>query len=250
MTAPPKGTPMETRDGHSGTQPDKATRRWFDEFTLELRLRDVPGEAIGDAVAATREFLADSGGTPTEVFGDPRTYAASLDLPRDQTSSSAWAALLVPTCLGLLGFSAVAAAVSSSDASVQVTLSGFLLAMTALAATACSPLLMNFILRRPMWQVVLAGGTYGALQVLLAVLAGGVVLFTLPAVPLALVGGAVLLATTLWGQFRKGVTDDPIVEPMKAAPHTSFGLTLLEVLGNWMLFLAAAALAAWFLLRP
>ena len=83
-----------------------------------------------------------------------------------------------------------------------------------------------------------------------ALLAGGVVLFTLPAVPLALLGGAVLLATSLWGQFRKGVTDQPVVEPLSAPPHPSFGLTLLEVLGNWMLFLAAAALSAWFLLRP
>lgn len=250
MTAPPKGAPMETRDGHDGTKPDKVTRRWFDDFTMELRLRDVPGETIGDAVASAREFLADSGGTPAEVFGDPRAYAENLDLPRNPMSPSAWAALLVPSCLGMLGFFTVAAAVSSSDASVQVTLSGFLLILTGLAGAACAPILMGFIVRRPMWLVVLAGGTFGVLQVLIALLAKDVVLFTLPAVPLALLGGAVLLATSLWGQFRKGVTDDPIVDPMKTAPHSSFGLTLLEVLGNWMLFLAAAALAAWFLLRP
>ncbi|WP_461169420.1 hypothetical protein [Arthrobacter sp. Z1-15] len=241
---------METRDHRNGTPPEKATRRWFDDFTTELRLRDVPGNVIGDAVASAREFLADSGGSPREVFGDPRAYAENLELPRNRMSRSGWAALLVPSCLGLLGFFTVAAAVSSSDASVAVTLSGLLLALTGLAGAACAPLLLGFIVRRPMWLVALAGGAFFSLQVVIAVLASDVVLFTLPAVPLALAGGAVLLATSLWGQFRKGVTDEPVVEPLSAPPHPSFGLTLLEVLGNWMLFLAAAALSAWFLLRP
>ena len=75
-------------------------------------------------------------------------------------------------------------------------------------------------------------------------------LFALPAVPTALLGGALLLSTSLWGQFRKGVTDDPVVEPLSARPRSSFGDTLFAVLGNWMLFLVAAAVAAWFLLRP
>lgn len=250
MTASLKGAALKTRDDRDGATPDKATRRWFDDFTMELRLLDVPGATIGDAVASAREFLADAGGSPHEIFGDPRTYAASLDLPRNRMSRSGWAALLVPSCLGLLAFFTVAAAVSSSDGSVEVTLPGFLLALTGVAGAACAPLLLGFVVRRPMWLVALAGGAFFSLQVALAVLAGNVVLFTLPAVPLALVGGAVLLATSLWGQFRKGVSDEPVVEPLSAPPPPSFGVTLLEVLGNWMLFLAAAALSAWFLLRP
>lgn len=240
---------METRNDRS-PKPDRATRRWFDDFTAELRLLDVPGDAIGDALASAREFLADSGGTPTEVFGDPHEYAQSLDLPRDRISPSAWVALLVPSCLGLLGFFTVTAAVSASDAGVRVTLSGLVLPLTALVGTACAPLLMSFIVRRPMWLVALSGGAFFALQVGLGFLAGGIVLFTLPAVPLALAGGALLLSTSLWGQFRKGVTDDPVVEPLSARPRSTFGGTLFAVLGNWILFLVAAAVAAWFLLRP
>lgn len=240
---------MDTRDGNTAANPDKTTRRWFDDFTVELRMLDVPGDAIGDTVASAREFLADSGETPQDAFGDPRAYAESLELPRSPASPSAMAALLVPTCLGMLGFFAVAAAVSSADASVRVTLPGLLLVLSGMALAACAPLLMGFLVRGPVWRAALAGAAVFVLQLVLAVLARDLVLFTLPAVPTALLGGAVLLATSLWGQFRRGATDDPIREPLSAAPHPSFGMTLLEVCGNWMLFLAAAALAAWFLLR-
>jgi hypothetical protein len=245
----PKGTPMETRDGSAAAKPDKATRRWFDDFTVELRMLDVPGDAIGDAVASAREFLADSGDTPQAAFGNPREYAASLDLPRAPATRSDLAALLVSSCLGLLGFFAVAAAVSSTDARVAVTLPGLLLVLTALALAACAPLLLGFLVRGSAWRAGISGAGVFAAQLALGLLARDVVLFTLPAVPIALIGGAVLLSTSLWGQFRKGAVDDPIPDPLSGPPHRSFGLTLVEVLGNWMLFLGAAAIAAWFLLR-
>ncbi|MDK1359908.1 hypothetical protein QNO00_06460 [Arthrobacter sp. zg-Y1219] len=240
---------MEIRDNRDNTTPEKATRRWFDDFMVELRLLDVPGDAIGDAVASAQEFLTDAGGTPAEVFGDPRSYAESLDLPRRRMSRSAWAALMVPTCLGLLGFFAVAAAVSSAEASVHVTVPGFLIVLTALLLLACAPLYMGFLLRGPLWRAGLAGAAVFGLQVAILLLAGDVVLFVLPAAPTALVGGAVLLATSLWGQFSKQSADDPVVEPVSGRPRSSFGHTLLGVLGNWLLFLNAAAVSAWFLLR-
>ncbi|MCC3268349.1 hypothetical protein MUG94_14615 [Arthrobacter gengyunqii] len=228
---------------------DRATKHWFDDLVVELRLQDVPGDAIGDAVASAREFLADSGGTPIEVFGSARAYAESLDLPRNPASLSGMAALLVPTCLGLLGFFAVAAAVSSTDAAVDVTLPGLLLILTGLALAACAPWLLGFFIRGPVWRPAAGLMVVFTLQVLMAVLAKDTVLFTLPAVPTALIGGLVLLSTSLWGQFRKGAAPDPLVDPMAGPPSSSFGITLLEVLANWMLFLAAAAMAAWFLLR-
>ena len=247
---------METRDSRNAPEPektageDRAAKRWFNDFIMELRLRDVPGDAIGDAVAAAREFLSDSGSTPAEAFGTPRDYAESLDLPQDRISRAGWAKLFVPTLFGLLGFFAVAAAVSSTDASVQVTLPGLLIMLTGLGLAACAPLLLNFMVRLSLWRFVAGFMAVFTLQVLLGVLAKDVVLFTLPAVPTALVGGLVLLSTSLWGQFRKGAADDPVLDPLSGPPPASFGLTVLEVLTNWMLFLAAAALSAWFLLRP
>lgn len=246
---------METRDSRNAPESpraartDKVSKRWFDDFVIELRLLDVPGEAIGDAVASAREFLADTGSTPAEVFGPARAYAESLDLPRNRQPRSAMAALLVPTCLGLLGFFAVAAAVSSTDASVEVTVPGLLLVLTGLGLAASAPLLLGLFVRGPFWRPVVGFMVIFTLQVLLGVLAKDLVVFSLPAMPTALIGGLVLLSTSLWGQFRKGAAPDPILEPLTAPPHRSFGMTVLEVLGNWMLFLGAAATTAWFLLR-
>lgn len=57
-------------------------KRWLDDFTLELRLRDVPGSVIGDALETVEAHLKDSGESAVDVFGDPTTYADSLDLER------------------------------------------------------------------------------------------------------------------------------------------------------------------------
>lgn len=79
---------------------DKA---WIDLFVVELRLRHVPGEAIGDAVASVRELLVDSGQSAEEAFGSPREYAASLDLPVIAPRQHALQVVFLPV-LGLFAF--------------------------------------------------------------------------------------------------------------------------------------------------
>lgn len=56
-----------------------------------------------------------------------------------QQAASA-AVVIVPTLLGMLGFVAVAAAVTSEAATVAVTFPGLLLAFTALVVAGISPL--------------------------------------------------------------------------------------------------------------
>ncbi len=179
---------------------------------------------------------------------DSRT-SESLDPSRSRIPRSAMAALLVPTCLGLLGFFAVAAAVSSTDGSVEVTVPGLLLVLTGLGLAAGAPFLLGLFVRGPFWRPAAGFAVVFTFLVLVGVFAQETVLFSLPAVPTALIGGLVLLSTSLLGQFRKGPAPDPILEPIVVPPHRSFGMTVLEVLANWMLFLGAAATAAWFLLR-
>lgn len=41
--------------------PETQNAAWLDSLAIELRLIDVSGVSIGDAVASAREFLADSG---------------------------------------------------------------------------------------------------------------------------------------------------------------------------------------------
>lgn len=58
---------------------------WMKRFADELRLRHVEQEHIDTALDSIREHLTDSGESLNEAFGDPREYAANLDLPtRDE----------------------------------------------------------------------------------------------------------------------------------------------------------------------
>lgn len=67
--------------------PDPATlaphvdKTWADDFIVRLRLRDVPGDRIGDALAEVDAHCADAGESALDAFGDPTAYADSLDLP-------------------------------------------------------------------------------------------------------------------------------------------------------------------------
>lgn len=56
--------------------PDAGTYR--DDLILALRLRDVPGDRIGEIVAEVESHVADSGEDPREAFGAPEQYAASF----------------------------------------------------------------------------------------------------------------------------------------------------------------------------
>ncbi|MCQ1955427.1 hypothetical protein NNX39_02760 [Arthrobacter sp. zg-Y826] len=165
--------------------------------------------------------------------------------PAERTSA---AVVIVPTLLGLLGFFAVSAAVTADEATVSVTAPGLLLALTAMVVAGVSPLYaVNptwASLRRP--ALMLAACLLA--ETVLLLFAPQVILFSLPALPLALCGGGVLLATSLWGQFRKGPAPEPVLLPRHQAAARSFTSTLLVVVVNWALFLAAGALCAWLLL--
>lgn len=103
----------------NATMTDKT---WIDLFILELRLRRVPGAAIGDAVASVRELLADSGQSAEDAFGPAREYAASLDLPTMNPKQQALKTVLLPV-LGLFAFLVFALASTAWFAGNAVLLS-------------------------------------------------------------------------------------------------------------------------------
>ncbi|MCQ1999608.1 hypothetical protein [Arthrobacter zhaoxinii] len=158
------------------------------------------------------------------------------------------AAVIVPTLLGLLGFVAVAAAVTADAATVSVTVPGLLLALTALVVAGISPLYAGnptwASLRRPVFLLAMCLAAEAALFLF----APRLILFSVPALPLALGGGAVLMSTSLWGQFRRGPVPEPVLLPRRDAAARPFASTLLVVAVNWALFLAAGAFCAWLLL--
>jgi hypothetical protein len=55
---------------------------WRQTLLMELRMRNIPGARIGEIMAEVDSHCADSGEDPRDAFGDPLTYARSLDVPR------------------------------------------------------------------------------------------------------------------------------------------------------------------------
>ncbi|WP_404320614.1 hypothetical protein [Arthrobacter luteolus] len=167
---------------------------------------------------------------------------------RNGSAPALAAHLLVPILLGLLGFCAVAAAVASSGGILGITVSGLAVVLTLLAAAGAAPRYLPAALAgkpgRPL--AVLAGVVLA--HILLYWTAGSTVLLTLPAVPVALAGGGLLLATSLWSQFRRGpATEDPVTVVPSTGPRP-FAHTLILVLANWVFFAAAGMFSAWILL--
>lgn len=81
-------------------RPQHLQDAWRDDFVIALRLRNVSGRQIGDALALVDAHCTDSGEPPEEAFGDPVDYAthvAAQVRPVDLASS------LPPLRAGLLG---------------------------------------------------------------------------------------------------------------------------------------------------
>jgi hypothetical protein len=57
---------------------DQSMTEYRESLLLHLRLQDVPGDRIGEIVAEVESHVAETGEDPTEAFGSPKEYAASL----------------------------------------------------------------------------------------------------------------------------------------------------------------------------
>ena len=183
----------------------------------------------------------------SDVAGRPSSAPSSK--PWHRPSAADAARIAVPTLLGLAGFSSVAGAVAATGGTMAVTLPALFTLAVLLAAAGTAPFLLHVMAGRPWWHPILAVLATALILLLLHLAAGHLVLFTLPAAPVALVGGALLLGTSLWGQFRKGPAPEPVIIPARELSSRPYGGTLLTVIVNWALFLAGGAATAWFLLN-
>ncbi len=57
---------------------EKTITTYRESLIMALRLKDVPGDRIGQIVAEVESHVADTGESPTEAFGTPRDYATHL----------------------------------------------------------------------------------------------------------------------------------------------------------------------------
>jgi hypothetical protein len=202
---------------------------WADAFVVELRLADVPGAVIGDALAEVGSHCAESGESPHDAFGDPVEYARSLDLPAGPQVGTPSLGSAVPWALQALGVLLVAAAAPPLAEGEPFTVTTGHVAAAVLLAAALVALqrwgtaMLRLVVSRPVvaWLVVMAH--FGLLVAVLA-LADGVVA-KVPAGAALAVGGAALLAGTVWvlAVLRRDVpVDDPVTAPLApAAPRGS-----------------------------
>jgi len=215
-------------------------KKWFDEFIVELRLRDVLGHAIGDAVASARELLADSGQSATEAFGPARDYAASLELPRE--SGKGWASRgLWPSLLGLIAFLLFVQAGTAWAQNEAVLISPAQLALLAapVILIAFLPLYLHAAIRR-LWLLVLLifiGGMLGFLASAVAPTTPADAWLALAPLPWLLGSGVAMVLLSLWGTIqtlRRGTIDD-ITEPITAVPTgRARARRAFVMLTNWL----------------
>lgn len=50
-------------------------RKWRDDLIVQLRLKDVPGDRIGDILLEVESHIRETGETPEEAFGSAKAYA-------------------------------------------------------------------------------------------------------------------------------------------------------------------------------
>lgn len=215
-------------------------KKWFEEFIVELRMRDVLGSSIGDAVASARELLADSGQSATEAFGPARLYAASLELPRE--AGKGWASRgLWPSLLGLVAFLLFIQAGTAWAEGEAILVSPAQLALLAAPVLfiACLPLYIQAAIRRPWLLMVLVfvGGALGFLAATMTPTTPAEAWLALDPLPWILGSGVAMIVLSIWNTFRtlrRGTIDD-ITDPLTARPtgHAR-GMRAFVMVTNWL----------------
>lgn len=221
-----------------------ADKKWFDDLVLELRLRQVHGSAIGDAVASARELLNDTGQRAEDAFGPARDYAAALDLPAAPrygwVRTSLW-----PLLLSLLAFLLFNQAAMSWVRSEPMLLSagqlGALLVPAVLVALL--PLYLNVIVRH-LWasfMLVFIGASSGIFSAVLAPESAADAWLILDALPWVIATAVVMIAVAILQTIRsrRSGVDDEIVDPTTPTPTDGRGTKALVLVTDWLFPLLA-----------
>ncbi|NQD89881.1 hypothetical protein HP499_19020 [Paenarthrobacter sp. CM16] len=225
---------------------ETADKKWFDELTLELRLRQVPGDAIGDTVASVRELLADTGQHAEEAFGPARSYAAELELPtapkHEWVKKALW-----PAQLGLLAFllfnQAVVPWVRSEVMLVSPAQAAFL--ATPLVIVALLPLYLTAAVRR-IWVLI----ALVAICVMSGLLSGiaaptrrADAWLELSPLPWLVGSAAIMVILSIYNTVRGLGAGDEIVDPRADTPRSTGVLTgVFALISNWLFPIFALAM--------
>jgi hypothetical protein len=222
-------------------------RTYCDQLLMALRMREVPGQRIGEILTEVRAHLAEGGEDPVAVFGDPEAYAA--DLSRDQVPKTPGERLregLVGVGFGLGGWW-LADGVSSVATGDRALMTPLPLVGAALALIGGPWLLEQLVsssrarMLRGALTVTVALTALAGLDILLDDRIGVPVPAAVPLVLGLLCLGAATLAL-------RG-TADPVVDPFEPleavqARRRRDGVLINAALWGWLVLLVAVAAAA------
>lgn len=231
----------------------KADKKWLDNFALELRLQNVSGPDVGDALAHVESYCADSGETPSEAFGDPVEYAQQLELRPDDPETDLHRRLryALPSLAGLIGLfvflPTIPALYRGGPVTINIWQAGFILLLAVILIAAVANL---GTLVRNRWVLIafaVAGPLCGVGFAVSGTTAAGSPALVLPSLPVVITAAVVIVAAALWGQLRNPDQDgDPIVRPTgtgTAAAKNRRHSRILQILPHWLLLIAAAGTA-------
>lgn len=214
---------------------------WERDFIVELRLRDVDGRTIGDALAQVRSHCEESGQPMREAFGDPAAYARSLELPSAPSVEAGIVA--VRSILGLIAmFLTLWSFTAWLDGEGLTLTLGRVVALLLLgAAVLMVARAIGFIIRHP-WRSSIVMGSVVA-SVVVAELLLPQPLVVLPALAVVAVGAVGLVATSLWDVRSSKTSDDPVIDPVTGRDDDdSRAGRVLLALTPWLLPISTAVL--------
>ncbi|QGQ18215.1 hypothetical protein GC089_01685 [Cellulomonas sp. JZ18] len=197
---------------------------WRDDLVVELRLHDVPGDAIGAALAEVEAHCLDSGQSAQEAFGDARAYGAALAAAAGRRDDEPVPLrTVVPAAVETLGIvattSGAVAWLRGEPSEVHLAALVVLLAVGAgmVAITRWPTPVLRYLLEGSVWRIVLASLLVPGTSVAAALLAPEVAV-ELPAAPLAVLGLALLVTgTVLTLRSRARLHQDPVRSPTATA---------------------------------
>jgi hypothetical protein len=229
---------------------------WRDAFVLVLRLSDVSGAAIGDALAQVNSHCTESGQSPADAFGDPRAYAtevaASLKTSARTLPLPWWRVAIMGagTLLGTSGFLAGLAGLTHDHrapinfgtiATVPIVAIGALVVMNLLDRSAHSG---------ARWPVGLAFSAF-TVAIMLVLALWRQPAFTLPAGIAVALGVLLLIGTWLpqYGLLRTAARDH-VIDPSTAQDFLRAPRWVYLLLWGFPALMLAAGIAAALLAPP
>jgi hypothetical protein len=188
------------------------TQTYVDRLVLALRMRDVPGERIGQVIAEVEAHVAESGEAPSEAFGSAEEYADRVSAALDQTAAPGYRRALRGTLIAwplALAAMLVTDGVAGLAFGNRVELTAGKLVLYALLPPAAA-FLVQLVGRRerPSWLTGLGVALIFAGVISVPLLLPRPVLTTYPAWA-ALTVGALLAAGTVPLAVRPDLIIDP-----------------------------------------